>query len=265
MRSFARILKLIVTKIFGFFGVEVDFALKKKYKDFVFFDRNAVEALYNKDECISLYYDGLYRSRMEGTDNYFKQCRSYTLQQMLKHVLDLGLSGNVAECGCWKGHSSYIISKILEEYNFGGVYSIFDSFEGGLSDKQSEDQNARLSMSAKEIEHEKKIFSSAEEDLHRVLEPFDFYKLYKGWIPERFNEIEGQKFIFVHLDVDLYQPTLDGLEFFYPRLVKGGVIVIDDYGYTQFPGAKSSVDEFLSRNPSSLFVSALTGGCYIIK
>ena len=265
MRSFPQTIKLIVTKFFSMIGLDAAFALKKKYKDYVFFDRNAVEALYHKDKYINLYYEGLHKTGMQNTDNYFKQCRSYTLQQLLNHVLESDLSGNVAECGCWKGHSSYIISKILKSHNFNGIYSIFDSFEGGLSDKTAEDLNIRISMNEKQIKHEKEIFSSAEDDLHRVLKDFDFYKLYKGWIPDKFYEVNDQEFIFVHLDVDLYQPTLVGLEFFYPRLVKGGVIVVDDYGYTQFPGAKKSVDEFLERNKASLFVSALTGGCYIIK
>jgi hypothetical protein len=202
---------------------------------------------------------------MEDTDNFFKQCRSYRLQQMLTQVLDSGLTGNVAECGCWKGHSSYVISTILKKYNFDQKFSIFDSFEGGLSDKKMEDLNTRKTMTELELTDEKLNFSSLESDLHMVLKSFDFYALFKGWIPERFSEVADQEFIFVHLDVDLYQPTMDGLEFFYSRLKKGGVIVVDDYGYTQFPGAKKSVDEFLAKNKCSLFFAGLTGGCFIIK
>jgi len=63
----------------------------------------------------------------------------------------------------------------------------------------------------------------------------------------------------------LYQPTLDSLDFFYPRLRQGGVIVVDDYGYTQFPGAKKSVDEFLQRNECSIFLAGYSGGCIIVK
>ena len=87
----------------------------------------------------------------------------------------------------------------------------------------------------------------------------------KGGYPKDFIEVDNDEFIFVHIDVDLYQPTLDSLEFFYPRLHKGGVIVIDDYGYTQFPGAKKSVDEFLKRNECSMFLSGYSGGSIIVK
>jgi len=69
----------------------------------------------------------------------------------------------------------------------------------------------------------------------------------------------------VHIDVDLYEPTLDSLNFFYPKLVKDGVIVCDDYGITQFPGAKKAVDEFLEKNNYKLFYEVPMGSCFIIK
>ncbi len=258
-------LRKMVSTLAGLVGLEVLIARKRHNTDLVFVDRNAVEAFYHKDARVSLYYDGFDRTGMQGTDNYFKQCRSYRLQQLLEHVVALNLDGHVAECGCWRGHSSYIISTILAKSGFTGSFDIFDSFEGGLSAKGREDENVRISLSETEIEREKQIFASAEADLHRALASFDFYRLYKGWIPERFNEVEDKAYMFVHLDVDLYQPTLDGLEFFYPRLKKGGVIVVDDYGYTQFPGARKSVDEFVSRHEPAFFLAEASGGCFLIK
>ena len=258
-----------LNKLIKYFGslikLDINIASKKKYSKNILIDQHALESSLNKDEFIKLYYQGLTKTGMEETDNFYKQCRSFTLQQMLIQVLEAGLIGNVAECGCWKGHSSYIISTILKRYNFNQKFSIFDSFEGGLSSKKIEDTNPRKDLNESEIQKEKLSFSSLESDLHKALKPFDFYTLFKGWIPERFDEVSDQEFIFVHLDVDLFQPTLDGLEFFYPRLKKNGVIVIDDYGYTQFPGAKKSVDDFLGKNECSLFLKSLTGGCLIIK
>ena len=256
-----------VVHVSKLFNIDVDIAIARKSQktDFVFVDRNTLESFYHNDESVVRYKEGLMRSGMEKTDHFLKQCRYYRLQQMLKSVLDKGITGSVAECGCWKGHSSYIIAEILAEYNYEGKFSIFDSFEMGLSDKHEKDINIRHKLSEEDIKKEKKLFASKESDLHKVLKPYDFYKIYKGWIPDRFNEVEEEEFIFVHLDVDLYQPTLDSLEFFYPRLKKGGVIVLDDYGYTQFPGAKKCVDEFLNRNECALFFAGSTGGCFIVK
>ena len=67
---------------------------------------------------------------------------------------------------------------------------------------------------------------------------------FSGWIPNAFPAEPGDRYRFVHLDVDLYEPTRDSLNYFYPRLVPGGMIVSDDYGW---PGARKAIDEFCAR------------------
>ncbi len=97
------------------------------------------------------------------------------------------------------------------------------------------------------------------------LSDFDFFHLYKGWIPNRFTEVEDKQFSFVHIDVDLYEPTRDSVNFFFPKLLENGVIVCDDYGLCQFPGATKAIDEFLEKNNCNMFYEAPMGGCFIIK
>ena len=46
-----------------------------------------------------------------------------------------------------------------------------------------------------------------------------FTEIFSGWIPEKFHRIEDKKFQFVHLDVDLYEPTRDSLYFFFSALL----------------------------------------------
>jgi len=176
MKTFLKdVLRACITQTATLLNIDIVVARKKQDTDHVFVDRNILESFYHNDSYITLYNKGLVHAGMENTDHFLKQCRSYRLQQMLKHVLDKGLSGNVAECGCWKGHSSYIISEILAENDFKGKFSIFDSFEMGLSDKQEEDTNVRHKMSDEDIKNEKLLFSSGEDDLHRVLKSFNFY------------------------------------------------------------------------------------------
>ncbi len=78
---------------------------------------------------------------------------------------------------------------------------------------------------------------------------FPFARLYKGWIPERFEEVADIRFCFLHIDVDIYQPTRDALRFFYERMNPGGLILFDDYGYTTAPGERLAVDEFFADKP----------------
>ena len=74
-----------------------------------------------------------------------------------------------------------------------------------------------------------------------------------------------RQFILVHMDVDLYEPYRDSIEFFFPRLVEGGAMVFDDYGLTQFPGAKLAIDEAMDIMKPSLFYKIPTGGAFLIK
>jgi hypothetical protein len=228
-------------------------------------DANVLEAHLDQNDRMQLYRRAMQRADVEWSDSFFKQCRFYSLQQTVEMVLRKGLSNDFAECGCWKGHSTYIISSLLRDQGFANRFHVFDSFEGGLSDKSPEDQNKLYVEDTDSIAHQKKVFSSNLEAVQETLTEFSFVDLYEGWIPDRFNEIEDRKFSFVHIDVDLYQPTLDSLEFFFPRLDTDGVVVIDDYGFSAFPGAKQATDEFLKRNEHQMLYEIPTGGAFIIK
>ena len=74
-------------------------------------------------------------------------------------------------------------------------FHIFDSFEGGLSKLHEKDKNLVRNLSEKDIEIQKKQFSSDEGFVQNILNEFDFVKIYKGWIQKRFSEIEIKKFL----------------------------------------------------------------------
>ncbi|MCH9023468.1 MAG: hypothetical protein IID32_12000 [Planctomycetes bacterium] len=65
--------------------------------------------------------------------------------------------------------------------------------------------------------------------------------------------------------MDLLQPTTDSLRFFYSRLIDGGVIMINDYGLTQFPGVKAAVEGVLADLSPSFFYPIPTGEAFLIK
>ena len=121
-------------------------------------------------------------------------------------------------------------------------------------------------LNQSKIDHIRKQFQSDENFVrNKVLGNFDFVKTYKGWIPERFAEVKNLKFSFVHIDVDLYEPTTQTLEFFFPRLVNGGFIVCDDYNSLDFNGARKAWDNFFSKNKVSFNFAPTLGSSFIIK
>ena len=266
------LLKLLIKQLFLFFnliakifGVKLFVYRHNDVHKPVIYDQFLWEPYYENFKEIQLYYKAQEASFAEKYDNPYKQLRFYSLQNVFQNTLDKNINGAIAECGVWKGHSAYILSTLLKESKQEKEFYIFDSFEGGLSDKVDEDKNQRYNLSQKQINAEKLSFSSTEEQVKSTLSTFYAIRYFKGWIPDRFPEVATKEFSFVHIDVDLYQPTLDSLNFFYPLLNKGGAIVIDDYGISQFPGARKAVEEFLTKNNPSFFYKVPFGSCFMIK
>ncbi len=93
-------------------------------------------------------------------------------------------------------------------------------------------------------------------------------EILKGFSPEIFSHIiTTQQYSFVHIDVDLYQSVKDALDYFYPRLIEGCIMIFDDYGFPTTPGAKQAIDEFNGRctyRGEIVFNNGHKSGQYII-
>ena len=81
---------------------------------------------------------------------------------------------------------------------------------------------------------------------------------YKGYFPQTARNLTSEKFCLVHLDTDLYQSTLDSLEFFWPKMVKGGRIISHDYNAIEVDGVKQAFKEFFKVSPEMLIEIADT-------
>lgn len=211
-----------------------------------------------EDDFNILYKHAQEKTQMSETDNFHRRERHYTLNQLISRVSTL--DGDIAECGCWRGLSSYQIATRLKNNNFSKKFYIFDSFEG-LS--RFDDEDIPLG-GLKDEESRQKEFACGEDIVKENLKEFDFIEYKKGWIPARFKEVNEKKFSFVHIDVDMYQPILDSLNFFYEKMLPGGIIVLDDYGFTYFPGAKKATDEFMN-DKNDFFIALSSGQAFIIK
>lgn len=169
--------------------------------------------------------------------NAYSQDRKWVLREFVR--LSNELPGDLAECGCYEGASAFFMAQASVH----GTLCLFDSFEG-ISEPDILDRSERPDVA----QWAKGDLHSSEEKLRATLAGDDSIQIFTGWIPERFNEVAERKFRVVHIDVDLYQPTRDSLEFFYPRMCNGGVIVMDDYGFLTCPGAKLAADEYAQAN-----------------
>ncbi|MBL1217764.1 MAG: hypothetical protein D8M59_09740 [Planctomycetes bacterium] len=195
-------------------------------------------------------FNALYDEGLESADvgdNEWRRARFYNLINLLK--LTAGLDGFTAEAGCFRGQSSYLICRTRAEQEAGDPFDgsthvIVDSFEG-LSEPTQPDG----SFSAKLYEAGA-FANTSVEHVRGALRAFPGVRIHKGWIPAVLGELEDVPYRFVHVDVDLYEPVKDCLEYFYARLVAGGVIVVDDHGPVpngSYPGCAIACQEFSAR------------------
>jgi O-methyltransferase len=180
--------------------------------------------------------------------------RISNLELIANEINENKIQGNVAEVGVFKGDFASKINQAFPDRKF----FLFDTFRGF-------DERDVSIESEKNIETPDKTFPSAvsEKVLARMQHP-ECVVLREGFFPETAIGLEKETFAFVSLDVDLYQPTLEGLKFFYPRLSRGGYIFVHDFHSRYFPGCGQAVREFIKDSGARYVPVTDQGGTVII-
>jgi hypothetical protein len=184
-------------------------------------------------------------------ENYRSLERKYTVSSFVGLVKNA--RGDWAECGVYNGSTAYFMALANEATGASRQLYLYDSFEG-LSAPGPLDGSYWYAGA----------LTISEDAVRRNLSQFSNIHIRRGWIPERFGEVADRTFSFVHIDVDVYQPTRDSIEFFYPRLARGGILLCDDYGFDTCPGARRAMDDFFRGRPEQV-VSLPTGQGFILK
>jgi O-methyltransferase len=177
--------------------------------------------------------------------------RCYLLQQFARHACQL--SGDFIECGVFRGGTALLLARTLPIRRV--KLWLFDSFEG-LSE---------ASLEKGDFYKRGDFTESSFEAVSELLSPYSQrVELRKGWIPASFSGLEYLRFSFAHVDVDIYDPALACCDFIYPRLVAGGVMVFDDYGYPACRGERNAVDKFFA-DKSEPVITLPSGQGLVIK
>ncbi len=192
---------------------------------------------------------------------------SFFLSQYFLHALQL--EGAHAECGVFAGTSALLLCRTAATLNAaytGAGLHLVDSFQG-LSEPSAQDAFAAPEadgMRPSRSSWHAGGFAMPETQARRALRDFPDVAFHAGWIPRILDDLPATRWSFVHLDVDLYAPTLDCLDYFFPRLCAGGVIICDDYGAPLFPGAHRAWDRYCDEHAVP-YVVLDTGQSVILK
>jgi O-methyltransferase len=167
-------------------------------------------------------------------------------------ILTKNIVGDVAELGVYQGEFAKEINGVFPKKD---LY-LFDTFDG--FDKAQLEKDKALFSAVKD-----KNFTSDEELVLTKMPYRERCFVKKGLFPSTTNDVNTD-FVFVSIDADLYEPTLAGLQFFYPRLNSGGYIFIHDYNNKDWPGVKKAVDQFVSEQKINFVPITDANGTVII-
>ena len=178
----------------------------------------------------SLYLD---HHNIESLPEKVDSARMMTLHALSREIKLNNVEGSVAELGVYRGEFASAINELFPDRTF----YLFDTFEGFSVDDLEYDKDNNYSNPAVH-------FGDTSVELVLSKMPYkDKCKIVKGYFPESASNVNDD-FAFVSIDADLYLPILRGLEFFYERLSRNGYILVHDFNYAIYPGAREAVVKF---------------------
>jgi O-methyltransferase len=178
---------------------------------------------------------GLRKSFLETND----PVRYASIYLAINRIMEEKIEGDFAELGVWKGYTAKIINRQIKNRKF----YLFDTFEG--FPKKDVQSSVQFNNDVDSYFQD----TSVEEVVSYLENPGNIV-VRKGYFPETAAGLENCSFAFAMIDADLYTPILEGLRFFYPRVVSGGYIFVHDYNLPVFDwGGKKAVDEFMADKP----------------
>jgi len=179
--------------------------------------------------------------------------RLIALMLNVKKAMADGVQGAFAEVGTYKGNSAAVLAHYARKHD--RMLYLFDTFEG---------VNIKPSEALKETEGIE--FNDTSLDAVKSLVGTDHVGYNIGFFPYSIPPgFENLRFAVVHLDADLYEPQKAGLEFFYPRLSPGGLMIVHDYYSGSFEGCNRAVDEFVKATGANLILMPDKSGTAIFR
>jgi hypothetical protein len=203
----------------------------------------------------------------------YRQCQDYTLTsfksmyalyQAACYVAQVGIEGDFAECGVWKGGSSMIVALAFLRLNGANrklyLYDTYDGMPGlGGNDENVGDHPFKFVMNfASQLRggHAGILYAPLD-DVRRNMQstgyPSDLIEIVKGLVESTIPRRAPEQISLLHLDSDLYESTYHELTHLYPRLAKGGVLMIDDYG--SWKGSRKATDQYFAENGISMLLT----------
>jgi O-methyltransferase len=209
----------------------------------------------------------------------YERCRAYTmtsverlyaLYKSVEYIVSANIPGDFAEAGVWRGGSCMLIAETLLALGESSRrIFLFDTFAGHPRPDAEKDIDIWGNRAIDEWQrttgddnHGQWAYVSLEEvqaNLALTGYPSDMLVFVKGLVEKTVQNDAKGRLALLRLDTDWYGSTGAGLEHLYPRLVSGGVLIIDDYGH--YKGQRLAVDEYLAARKEPILLNRIDYSC----
>lgn len=190
---------------------------------------------------------------------------AFALFKSIEYVVNNNVPGDIVECGVWNGGSMLLAAMSLMHFgDTSRTLYLYDTFEGmpepnAELDKSWDGYSAHEQWRLSVAEKGSWGFGGSVEMVRQVMMksgyPPEQIVFVKGMVEDTIPGVAPKHAALLRLDTDLYQSTYHELVHLYPRLVRGGVLILDDYGY--FQGAKTATDQYIAENNLSLLLNRI--------
>jgi predicted O-methyltransferase YrrM len=181
--------------------------------------------------------------------------RFFGLNLCIEQLIEEKIEGDVAELGVYRGNSAFLLAKFARRMK--RRCFLFDTFTGFDSRDLKDDEDKTLGS----------LFEDTSLEAVRELVGNENAVYVKGFFPDSLKQIgETGDLALVHIDCDLESPMAAALDYFYPRIKKGGFLIMHDYSSLYWPGAKRAIDDFFRDKPEYVIpLPDKSGTCMIRK
>jgi O-methyltransferase len=192
--------------------------------------------------------------------------RMHALYQAINYITDVGISGDVVECGVWRGGSSMLSAlALLDRDDDSRTLWLYDTFEGmpepGDADVKYDGAHARgvLASQSRSADTVNDWCIASIDDVRANMEvtgyPPERVRFVKGMVESTIPNDAPETIALLRLDTDWFQSTYHELVHLYPRLAVGGVLILDDYGWWR--GARDATDRYFAEHGVEMLLTRI--------
>lgn len=193
--------------------------------------------------------------------------RIQSLDNSIRAVISSKIEGHFVECGTWKGGLAALMLQHVIDNKLDKLIFIYDTFEGMPEPGDNDHPDAvRIYNEKKDGEYSdwcRAGIDVVRDTLRQVTKDYGSHcYLIEGKVEDTLSSFGPDTVALCRLDTDWYSSTKIEMEVLYPKVVRGGYIIVDDY--SDWPGCRQAVNEYLSTLDSNSYTQSIEDGSLVI-